>query len=159
DYTVTASLSAVDAFHYFGLGHQHEAVVSQEPPGSEIRLTESEGASSAEALLNWRSPGLWAIVSIVVLGAFNLMGPKHTAGFALVAAAAMIGITLLVTAFALPKIDWKHLDVGSIHQPPSQMWRAFVHVVLALSGVEAIANLTGVMKKPVYGTASKSIWL
>ena len=38
------------------------------------------------------------------------------------------------------------------------MWRAFVFVVLALSGVEAIANLTGVMKKPVYQTARKSIW-
>src|SRR5947207_9648584 len=39
------------------------------------------------------------------------------------------------------------------------MWRAFVYVVLALSGVEAIANLTGVMKKPVYQTARKSIWI
>jgi len=37
-------------------------------------------------------------------------------------------------------------------------WRAFVQVVLALSGVEAIANLTGVMKKPVFATARKSIW-
>src|SRR5207302_1275632 len=27
DYTVTASLSAVDAFHYFGLGHQEQAAV------------------------------------------------------------------------------------------------------------------------------------
>src|ERR1044071_6951096 len=59
DYTVTASLSAVDAFHYFGLGHQHEAVVSREPPGSDIRLKEEGGSSTAEALFNWRSPGLW----------------------------------------------------------------------------------------------------
>src|SRR3954451_16723238 len=27
DYTVTASLSAVEAFHYFGLGHQHVETV------------------------------------------------------------------------------------------------------------------------------------
>src|SRR5699024_8233423 len=32
------------------------------------------------------------------------------------------------------------------------------YIVLALSGVEAIANLTGVMKKTVYRTARKSIW-
>jgi nucleotide-binding universal stress UspA family protein len=32
-------------------------------------------------------------------------------------------------------------------------------VVLAISGVEAIANLTGVMHKPVYHTARKSIWV
>src|SRR5437868_4985389 len=106
DYTVTASLSAVDAFHYFGLGHKHEQVISEEPPGSDIRIKTEEGASSVEALFNWRSPGLWAIVAIAILGAFNLMGPKHTAGFALVAAAAMIGITLLISAFALPQIDW-----------------------------------------------------
>src|SRR5215468_6364924 len=41
DYTVTASLSAVDAFHYFGLGaHPTAAHVSaaQADPGSDIRL-------------------------------------------------------------------------------------------------------------------------
>ena len=39
------------------------------------------------------------------------------------------------------------------------MWTAFVSIVLALSGVEAIANLTGVMKRPVSVTASKAIWV
>ena len=87
------------------------------------------------------------------------MGPKHTAGFAIFAAAGMIVITLLVVVFALPSIDWRHLDLGTLNQNPLDMWRAFVFVVLALSGVEAIANLTGVMHKPVYNTARKSIWL
>jgi nucleotide-binding universal stress UspA family protein len=39
------------------------------------------------------------------------------------------------------------------------MWEGFVYIVLALSGVEAIANLTGVMRKPVYNTARKAIWV
>src|SRR2546429_6364137 len=39
------------------------------------------------------------------------------------------------------------------------MWVAFVSIVLALSGVEAIANLTGVMIKPVPVTAKKAIWV
>src|SRR3954462_7825584 len=40
DYTVTASLSAVEAFHYFGLG-QHAAVVESHEPdaGDEIVLS------------------------------------------------------------------------------------------------------------------------
>jgi nucleotide-binding universal stress UspA family protein len=38
-------------------------------------------------------------------------------------------------------------------------WEGFVYIVLALSGVEAIANLTGVMKRPVYNTARKAIWV
>src|SRR5439155_9475076 len=38
DYTVTASLSAVDAFHYFGLGRHDTQQVEQTDPGSDIRL-------------------------------------------------------------------------------------------------------------------------
>src|ERR1043166_9360073 len=33
DYTVTASLSAVDAFHYFGLGHHHVVHVTAQDAG------------------------------------------------------------------------------------------------------------------------------
>jgi amino acid transporter len=162
DYTVTASLSAVDAFHYFGLGKHSAAVVDKAPPGADIQLKLTETAEEAggkESLWRWRSPGLWALLSILALGAFNLMGPKHSSAFAIFTAAGMVVITILVVAFALPQVDWRHLSLGTLKQPPVDMWRAFVFIVLALSGVEAIANLTGVMKKPVYGTASKSIWL
>jgi amino acid transporter len=37
------------------------------------------------------------------------------------------------------------------------MWIGFVSIVPALSGVEAIGNLTGVMKKPLARTARKAI--
>src|SRR5438552_10452665 len=47
DYTVTASLSAVDAFHYFGLGVQNTAQVEHEDPGDDIRL---EHHASSEAV-------------------------------------------------------------------------------------------------------------
>src|SRR5687767_13647575 len=74
DYTVTASLSAVDAFHYFGLGAHEQAHVVKQDPGADIRLPEDETepdgdeAKPHESLLSWRSPGLWAIVSIAVIG-------------------------------------------------------------------------------------------
>src|SRR6478672_8862203 len=111
DYTVTASLSAVDAFHYFGLGVQNTAQVEHEDPGNDIRLEHHASAEAVhETLWSWRSPGLWAIVSIGVIGAFNLLGPKHTAAFAMFAAAGMIVITLLVVCCALPLVDWHHVD-------------------------------------------------
>src|SRR4051794_28273953 len=44
DYTVTASLSAVDAFHYFGLGAHHAAEVKHEDPGADIRLHTEEAS-------------------------------------------------------------------------------------------------------------------
>lgn len=199
DYTVTASLSAVEAFHYFGVPtaaeHAKEeainsrnlsnAAAADAPPvadalsnpnlasesssenidrvSNDIRLpaTDAQATSDHSQLFTWPpSPGLCAILAIGVIGAFNLMGPKHTAGFAIFAAVGMMAITLLVVAFALPQIQWSQLDLKlPKNESPFEWWHAFVFIVLALSGVEAIANLTGVMKKPVYTTARKSIWL
>ena len=82
-----------------------------------------------------------------------------SAGFAVFAALGMVVITLLVAIFAVPQIKWSQLKLGHPNHPPLEMWQAFVGIVLALSGVEAIANLTGVMKKPVFVTARKSIWV
>src|SRR4051812_23914212 len=69
DYVVTASLSSLDSFHYFGLEH-------------------------SERLLALNSPGLWAMVAILSIGGFNLLGPKHTGAFAIIAAVGMIFITV-----------------------------------------------------------------
>jgi amino acid transporter/nucleotide-binding universal stress UspA family protein len=160
DYTVTASLSAVEAFHYFGLGDHHAAhVATVQDPGDHIELQEGKETGPQETLFSWRSPGLWAIVAIGVIGALNLLGPKHTAAYAIFAALGMMLITLLFVVFALPQIDWSRVDWGRLAHPPSDLWHGFVYIVLALSGVEAIANLTGVMKRPVYATARKSIWV
>src|SRR5205807_7387530 len=67
---------------------------------------------------------------------------------------------LLITAFALPQVPWHDLPkrIGHMGHHPGDVWVSFVSIVLALSGVEAIANLTGVMKKPVPVTARKAIW-
>src|SRR5258708_20860501 len=74
-------------------------------------------------------------------------------------------VVVLIILWSLPHLTLKYLE-------PSQLgfkknWVAFVGVILALSGVEAIANLTGVMKldrgssmeEPmVWKTARKAIW-
>ena len=158
DYTITASLSAVEAFHYFGLGEHRAAEVRQVEPGDEIIRPKEGVEDQAEELWHWRSPGIWAIISILVIGAFNLMGPKHTAGYAIFAAIGMVVITLLIVLCALPQVNWAHVRWGRFWHAPSDLWYGFVYIVLALSGVEAIANLTGVMRKPVFATARKSIW-
>src|SRR5688572_32482500 len=146
DYTITASLSSVEAFHYFGLGnHAHHVEQAAPDPGDEIIMPEGGADAEAERFWTLNSPGLWAIVAILVLGAFNLMGPKHTAGFAIFAAVGMIIITLLIVVFAVPQIPWTRVDWGRVFtgHRPFDLWAGFVYIVLALSGVEAIANLTG----------------
>src|SRR5215471_470015 len=68
DYTVTASLSALDAFHYFGLplsAHvqaQEKADLrgAQGPDaGNDLNIHHDAEASEAESLFSWDSPGLW----------------------------------------------------------------------------------------------------
>jgi amino acid transporter len=173
DYTVTASLSSLDAFHYFGLPlHRDVEQTGPRVPPNVSDFTEAPDAgdtldvhreqppSISEGLFAADSPGLWAIVAIAAIGLFNLMGPKHTGGFALITALAMVAITLLITVGAVPQIDFKQLPhrIGHLNHSLSGLWIAFISIVLALSGVEAIANLTGVMKKPVAHTARKAIW-
>jgi amino acid transporter len=164
DYTVTASLSVLDAFHYFGLplSRHVRTDLSKGGPdaGDTIDVHRRGEVDEADKLLAADSPALWAMIAIGAIGAFNLMGPKHTGAFALVTAVGMVVITLLITGFALPQVNWHELPsrIGSLRHPPGEIWVAFVSIVLALSGVEAIANLTGVMKKPVAKTARKAIW-
>lgn len=174
DYTVTASLSVLDAFHYFGLHHAVATSTTAEEvkkhaerndpkldAGDKLEPDRKSDPAEADVLFAFNSPAFWAMIAIIVIGAFNLMGPKHTGGFALAAALGMIFITLLITAFALPQVPWRDLParIGHLNHSPGEMWVSFVSIVLALSGVEAIANLTGVMKKPVSQTANKAIWI
>src|SRR3954463_8290553 len=77
DYTVTASLSALDAFHYFGLPMQHHAQVveSHQDAGDAITIhPHTDESSDRESLFRLDSPGLWAIVAVLAIGMFNLMG-------------------------------------------------------------------------------------
>ncbi|HUB25028.1 MAG TPA: amino acid permease [Tepidisphaeraceae bacterium] len=182
DYTVTASLSCLDAFHYFGLPLHHDQSVdvpkiplgkaqvstadyNTDPTidaGNQIDINRESPSSAKETLFAWDSPGLWAIVSIILIGAFNMMGPKHTGMFAFLAAAGMVFITLLISAFALPKVPWHEIPkliAAPDFRHPGDIGLAFVSIVLAISGVEAIANLTGVMKRPVPSTARKAIFV
>jgi amino acid transporter/nucleotide-binding universal stress UspA family protein len=112
DYIVTAALSALSAFEYFGCSH----------------------------------PERWAAAAIVFIGLLNLFGPRHTGGLAFLVSLPTAIVVVLLAMFAIP-----HLGDAVRHVQPLtggfvKNWKGFVGVVLALSGVEAIANSTGVMK-------------
>ncbi len=122
DYVITASLSAVDAFHYFNFSH----------------------------------PQIWAIFSIFLIGAINWIGPANAGSIAVVIgviASVSAGILFLSTLPALP-----HVSLTLPHGTWHSNWSNFVGIVLALSGVEAIANMTGIMVQPVEKTSKKAIW-
>lgn len=129
DYIVTAALSAVEAFHYMGVPH-----------GLTVLL---------------------CVLTIAGIGVINWLGAKNAGRFALVIAIASLGASLIIGLMCLPllpkglsTVNTGHGSIGS----PWQMWESLVRIVLALSGVEAVANMTGLMKEPVARTARRTIW-
>ncbi len=102
---------------------------------------------------------------ILLMGFINYFGPKHSGSLAVSLAIPMVVVVLLIIGMSLPHLTFTHLNHTSRLFSKTN-WVAFVSVILALSGVEAIANLTGVLKldigsnidKPMVGrTARKAI--
>ena len=85
-----------------------------------------------------------AIVIILLVGIINYFGPKHSGSVSIYLAAPAILVVLAIIGFSIPHLNTAHLEPR--HEDLGNTWVAFVGVILALSGVEAIANLTGVMK-------------
>lgn len=110
DYTVTAALSTLDAFHYLGL----------------------------------QNPEWWTVGAIALIGFVNYFGPRHSGSMAVAIALPAVLVVLVLSAAAFPHLGQAHTVPmqGGLHE----YWLAFVGIILALSGVEAIANMTGVME-------------
>jgi amino acid transporter len=120
DYIVTAAISSLSAFQYL------QAVIPI--PASFL--------------------GILAAGAVVFIGALNYFGPKHTGGLAFIVSVPTAIVVVLLAMFCIP-----HLPAAAhaaVTHPLTggfwKNWSAFVGVVLALSGVEAVANATGVMK-------------
>ena len=109
-------------------------------------VTAAVSALSAFLYLGVPYPQYFAAGSILLIGALNFFGPKHTGGLAVLVSVPTAIVVVLLGIFAIP-----HLGDAVAHTQPLQggffhNWNAFVAIVLALSGVEAIANSTGIMK-------------
>lgn len=107
---------------------------------------------------------LATMVLVVIVGAINYFGPKHSGSVSLYLAIPAVIVVVLIIALSAPHLTTQFLEPR--HANLGHTWVAFVGVILALSGVEAVANITGVMKadaasppdKPsVKGTATRAI--
>lgn len=129
DYIVTASLSTIEAFHYFGVPESWVVVLS--------------------------------IATIGVLGMVNWFGARNAGRFALgIALAAMVAslvVAMLCFPFIRKGLGTVNLE-GIANASNWERWQSLVRIMLALSGVEAVSNMTGLMTPPVDKTARKTIW-
>jgi amino acid transporter/nucleotide-binding universal stress UspA family protein len=81
---------------------------------------------------------------VLVVGAINYFGPKHSGSVSIWLAIPAVIMVAAIILLSAPHLG--SMQVGSPHANLGHTWVAFVGVILALSGVEAIANITGVMK-------------
>ncbi len=133
NYVVTAAISTYEAVRYIG--------------------------APFDLPVEW-APGL-TIVAILLIGALNYVGPRRAGVFALFVAIAAVIISLILAACTLPRlsIGWEQFTQHAPRDvPPLRVWINLVSVVLALSGVESIANMTGIMVQPVRRTSKLAIW-
>lgn len=85
-----------------------------------------------------------AMIIVLLVGIVNYFGPKHSGSVSIYLAVPAILVVFAIIAFSIPYLNTTHLEPR--HENLGSTWVAFVGVILALSGVEAIANITGVMK-------------
>ena len=109
-------------------------------------VTAAISALSAFQYLGVPHPEKFAAAAIAVIGALNFFGPKHTGGLAFLISVPTVIVVVLLAAFSLPHLGEAVRNLQPLHGGFTANWNGFVGIVLALSGVEAIANATGVMK-------------
>jgi amino acid transporter/nucleotide-binding universal stress UspA family protein len=109
-------------------------------------VTAAISALSAFQYLGVPHPEKFAAAAILAIGLLNLLGPKQTGGLAFLVSIPTVIVVITLGLFALPHMSEAFGHLQPLHGTVGQNWFAFVGIVLALSGVEAIANATGVMK-------------
>jgi len=109
-------------------------------------VTAAISALSAFQYLGVPHPEKFAALSILIIGLLNLLGPKQTGGLAFLISVPTAIVVVVLGLFTLPHMSEAIGHLQPLHGTFGQNWAGFVGIVLALSGVEAIANATGVMK-------------
>lgn len=109
-------------------------------------VTAALSALSAFNYLGVDQPLIWAIVSIGIIGILNFLGPKHSGEMAIALAVPTVLVVVCLGLMSIPFLP------EAIHKltPPSKDyihdWGVFASIIIALSGIEAIANTTNSMK-------------
>jgi len=122
DLTVTAALSGWSALTYITSGAEHIAWIKF--LRDHIALT--------------------TIAVLLIMGMINYFGPKHSGSLAVALAVPTVIVVVVLIAISTPHLTTHFLQPR--HESLGALWVQFVGVILALSGAETIANVTGVMK-------------
>ena len=131
DLTVTAALSGWSALSYVTAGAEQIGW---------IKLLRDHIALATIAML-------------FIMAAINYFGPKHSGSLAVALSLPTLIVVLILIGISVPHLTRHFLEPR--HESLSMLWVQFVGVILALSGAESIANITGVMKLDPGSTMEK----
>ena len=131
DLTVTAALSGWSALSYITSGAEHIAA---------IKFVREHIAVTT-------------ILMLLMMGIINYYGPKHSGTLAVALAVPTVIVVVVLVALSAPHLTTHFLQPR--HESLTALWVQFVGVILALSGAESIANITGVMKLDPGSTMDK----
>lgn len=108
-------------------------------------VTAALSAVSGFSYLGVVHPTLWAMGSIMVIGLLNYFGPRHTGNLAFLIAFPTFVVVVLLGLFSLPFLGEAIHHLEPLQESPKLTWLHFVSIIVGMSGIEAIANTTGVM--------------
>jgi amino acid transporter len=109
-------------------------------------ITVAISALSAFSYLGVEMPEVWAMMVIAAISLLNYFGPRHTGNLALVIALLTFILVIILSILAIPFLGTAWQNTQPIQTHFEVTWVHFTGVIVALSGVESIANMTGVMK-------------
>jgi amino acid transporter len=109
-------------------------------------VTAAISALSAFQYLGLPNPEFLAAGAILVIGALNYFGPKHTGGLAVLVSVPTVIVVVILGCFTIPHVGQALHNLQPLTGGFLKNWNGFVGIVLALSGVEAVANATSIMK-------------
>ena len=92
-------------------------------------------------------PEIWAIGIIMAIGALNWFGPRHAGSLAIIISTATLLALIALVVVSFPSAT-RHVSLEPAPGGFDVNWRIFVGIILSISGIEAISNMTGVMKDP-----------
>jgi amino acid transporter/nucleotide-binding universal stress UspA family protein len=119
----------VEAFHYFGI------------PST------------------WTAP--LSVLTLALIGVVNWLGARSAGRFAMLIAIGALALSAAMALLCIP-FFWRGIQTVSFEYirttPIGDAWVNFTKICLALAGVEAVANMTGLMKHPVDREAKRTIW-
>lgn len=100
-----------------------------------------------------------AFFLLAALGVVNWFGARSAGRLAVIIAVVAGVVSLIIAIACLPFVP-AGLRTFRLDTLPTGVdaWIAFTKICLAMAGIEAVANMTGLMRQPVVKTASRTIW-